>query len=419
MNSSFVPSPPQCNNINGTVTCPTSGQTLETGFGAAATDPAALAAASGIGQIYSQDQNAKSAYNMAYNLSMQHSFTNSLTFTLGYQGNKSRHLRMSYNTNTYAGYVPDGENGQLLQPFHDFNIANVSSGGIGSYDSMQAKIEKRYTSGLYFLGGYTWAHCLDDSFGPIGQAQQGGYRNPNLLGFRYDYGNCTQDVRNRVTLNGQYELPFGRGKAFANKSRLVDEVVGGWKTSLVFQAQSDNPVFITSTNQASSYPYQLQSPFTPGAPLGLSPDPNAAPGSSASDTQPSFICASKTRTLAQWFNPCSFSNPPEVSNSPTAGQNQITPANAGLTPSGPRGRVGVVGPGFNRVDLSLFKNFAIPFRESSVQLRADGFNVLNTPSFGNPNTSLGRDPGQSITNTRFSGILPDARVIQVAARVTF
>jgi hypothetical protein len=354
---------------------------------------------------------------MAYNLSLQHSLTNTLTMTLSYQGNASRHLRASYSANTFAGYVPATANSQDYQPFHDFSVTNVSSGGIGRYDSMQAKIEKRYAAGLYFLAGYTMSHCLDDSFGPIGQAQQGGYRNPNLLGLRYDYGSCTQDVRNRVTLNGQYELPFGKGKKWAGKNAIADKVIGGWKASLVFQAQSGNPIFLTSSNQGSSYPYQLQDPFATGAPLGLSA---VGDGTSASAAQNSFVCATKTRTLAQWYNPCSFVNPPTVvSSGANTAQNQINAANAGLIPSGPRGRVGLYGPGFNKVDLSLFKNFAMPFRESSLQLRADGFNVLNTPSFGNPNNSLGGTQGQAITTTRFSAISPNARVIQVAARLTF
>jgi hypothetical protein len=415
VNSSFVPTPNQCYNLNGSVTCPTNGQTLETGFGAAATDPAALAEAAGIGTIYAQDQNAQSAYNMAYNLSVQHSFTNSLSMTLSYQGNKSRHLRMSYNANTYPGYVPSGANGQDFQPFHDFSIVNVSTGGIGTYDSLQAKVEKRYQSGLSFLAGYTWAHCLDDSFGPIGQAQQGGYRNPNLLGFRYDYGNCTQDVRNRITLTGQYDLPFGHGKKFAHDSNLVDAFIGGWKTSIIFQAQSGNPIFLTSSNQGSSYPYQINDPFSTASSY-----PTDSTGISTDPRQPQFNCATKTRTLTQWFNPCSYVNPPQVvTTGASPGQNTVNAADAGLIPSGPRGRVGVVGPGFNRLDMSLFKSFAIPFHESSLELRADSFNLLNTPSFGNPNTSLTGTSGQSITATRFSGILPDARVIQVGARLAF
>jgi len=415
VNSSFIPSPSQCYNLNGSVTCPTNGQTLETGFGAAATSPAALAAASGIGTIYAQDQNAKSAYNLAYNLSLQHAFSSTLSFTLSYQANRSRHLRMSYNANTFAGYVPSGQNGQNYAPFHDFSIVNVSNGGIGAYDSLQAKVEKKFGAGLYFLAGYTMAHCLDDSFGPIGQSAYGGYRNPNLLGFKYDYGSCTQDVRNRLTFTGQYELPFGHGKAFLNRNAVVDKVAGGWKTSVTFQAQSGNPVFITSSNQGSSYPYQIADPFAVGAPFGMD-----ANGLSLSPAQPQFHCATQTRTRTQWFNPCSFINPPQVvSSGGSAANNTINASAAGLLPSGPRGRVGVYGPGFNRTDLSLFKNFHIPYHESSLQLRADAFNLLNTPSFGNPGTSLTGTSGQSITSTRFSGILSDARVIQVGARFAF
>ncbi len=114
VNASFVPTPNVCNNVLGTITCPTNGQTLETGFGAAANDPAALANASSIGTIYAQDQNAKSAYTVAYNLSIQRTLTDTITFTLGYQGNESKHLRVSYNANTFPGYVPRGENGQCV-----------------------------------------------------------------------------------------------------------------------------------------------------------------------------------------------------------------------------------------------------------------------------------------------------------------
>lgn len=407
VNASFIPNPNVCYNVNGSVTCPTNGQTLETGFGAAANDATALANASSIGTIYAQDQNSKSAYSTAYNLTFQHSFSDSVTFTLGYQGNQSKHLRVSYNANTLPGYVPRGENSQNYQPFHDFSIVNVASAGIARYDSLQTKLDKRYSNGLYFLASYTWAHCLDDAFGPIGQSSYGGYRNPNLLGFRYDYGSCTQDVHNRVAFNAQYELPFGKGKYFATKSGLVDAVVGGWKTSLVWQAQSGNPIFLTSSNQGGSYPIQVGDPYSPG-------------GTADAATQPQFNCATKTRTLSQWFNPCAFRNPPRaVLGATDPSQNYINVNEAGLLPSGPRGRVGVVGPGFNKLDVSLFKNFSIPFHETSLQFRVDGFNVLNHPSFGNPGSSLTGSTGQAITSTRFSSILPNARVIQLAARLSF
>ena len=409
VSSSFNPVPDVCQDVLGTVTCPTNGETLETGFGAAATSPAALAAASGIGTIYANSQNAKTAYTVQYNLSLQRALTNSISFTLGYQGNQSRHLRSSYNANTYPGFVPRGADGQLYSPFHDFNVVNVAPEGIGRYDSLQAKIDKRYSNGLYFLGGYTWGHCLDDAFGPIGQSAYGGYRNPNLLGFRYDYGSCTQDVRNRATLNAQYELPFGKGRMFADRGGVTDAVVGGWKASLVFQAQSGDPVFLTSTNQGGSYPIRIGDPFGTGG----TPDPA---------TQPNFVCATKTRTLQQWFNPCAFKNPPRaVLTATDPSNNWINVSQAGLLPAGPKGRVGLPGPGFNEVDMSLFKNFLFHIRDMAptFQLRGDVFNVLNHPSFGNPGTGLSGANSQAINQTRFSALIPDARVIQVAGRFTF
>lgn len=406
VNANFVPVPPVCQNINNVITCPTNGQTLETGFGAAANDPAALANAAGIGTIYANDQHAKTAITTSYNLSMQHSLSDTMSFTIGYQGNQSKRLRMSYDANTFDAAVPRGANGQDLQAFHDFSIVNVANQGLGRYDSLQAKIEKRYSNGLYFLAGYTWAHCLDDAFGPIGQSEAGGYRNPNALGFRYDYGNCTQDVRNRFTFSPQYDLPFGKGKRFLNYGGFVDQAVGGWKTSFVFQAQSGDPVFLTSSNQGSSYPVKISDPFGTG-------------GTNDPATQPQFVCATRTRTLQQWFNPCAFKNPPQAAQVTDPANNLIAAGSAGLIPFGPPGRVAVVGPGFNKLDMSLFKSFAIPIHESSLQFRADAFNLLNHPSFGNPNSSLTGSAGQAITSTRFSGIIPSGRVIQLALRLAF
>jgi len=406
--ANFIPNPQLCQNVNGVVTCPTNTQTLETGFSAALNAPGGgLVNFAQLPTIYTADQNAKSAYTVAYNLSFQRSLTDSLSYTINYQGNQSRHLQVSYNANQFPGVLPKGVNGQDYQPFHDFNVTSVANQGIGRYDSLQAKMEKRYTHGLYFLAGYTWAHCLDDAFGPLGQSNYGGYRNPNFLGFRYDYGSCTQDVRNRFTFSPQYELPFGAGKRFLNHGGITDAFVGGWKTSLIFQVQSGNPVFLTSSNQGSSYPVRLSDQFSPG-------------GTANPATQPQFSCAAKTRNLQAWYNPCAFANAPQaVIGNDDPANNLISLSHAGTLPFGPPGRVSVTGPGFNQLDMSLFKSFHIPFMESALQLRGDAFNLLNHPSFGNPNAQLQGATASSITSTRFSTIQPNARVIQVAMRYSF
>ena len=122
------------------------------------------------------------------------------------------------------------------------------------------------------------------------------------------------------------------------------------------------------------------------------------------------ICATKTGTVATWFNPCAFANPPVVQ-----GPNDI-PTYGGY------GRSVVYEPGYNRVDLSLFKKFSL-FRETAPDIRADLFNALNTPAYGQPNAAIGSSFGQ-ITSTRFGGSgtaaeTPDARVAQLSARFHF
>jgi hypothetical protein len=69
--------------------------------------------------------------------------------------------------------------------------------------------------------------------------------------------------------------------------------------------------------------------------------------------------------------------------------------------------------------MSLFKSFHIPFHESSLQVRGDAFNLLNHPSFGNPNNSLTGNSASSINSTRFSALIPNARVLQVAMQYSF
>jgi hypothetical protein len=409
VSANFNPVPNVCQNVNGAISCPTNGQTLESGFSSALNAPGGLVNYANLPTIYATDQNSKSSYVTAYNLSLQQAVSNSISYTVSYQGNQSRRLRSDYNANQYPGVLPSGANGQLYQPFYDLgSVVLVRNEGIARYDSLQAKLDKRYTNGLYFLAGYTWSHCLDDAFGPIGQSEYGGYRNPNLLGFRYDYGACTQDVRNRFTFSPQYQLPFGAGKRFLNRGGITNQVVGGWKTSFIFQTQTGNPIFLNSTNQGSSFPIRSGDPFAAGG----TPD-------AVTSTQPNFQCASKTRTLDHWFNPCAFRNAPTAVVGANPAQNQVEYAQAGLQPFGPKGRVDVSGPGFYQLDMSLFKSFAIPEHHTSLEVRGDGFNILNHPTFGNPNSGLTGSSAGQITSTRFSTLIPNARVFELSAKLEF
>ncbi len=404
-----------CYNVLGNVNCPTNGQTLETGFSAALNAPGGLNSFASLPTIFAAQLNQQTPYSEAYNLTVERTITSKTSFHIGYVGNVDRHLQESYNANTYAGVIVHGTGNNSLNPFPDLGtIEPIVNQGISSYNALQATIQHHYSDGLTFLGNYTWSHCLDDAFGTIGQFRYGGYRNPNFLGFRYDYGTCVQDVRQRFTFNTQYELPFGHGKRFINRTGVVGQALGGWKASLLFVAQSGLPVFLNSSNQGESYPIRIGDPFKPGG----TPDPNLQVG---------FVCATQTRTLQSWYNPCAFENPPIVVANPPGGCAGAAPAppgqvylcNAGLVPFGPKGRVSLPGPGYNKLDASLFKTFALPFHESKLQFRTDVFNILNHPSFGIPNNGLRGATASSITNTLFSGQTPDSRAIQFALKFTF
>lgn len=408
LTSNFNPTPNQCyNTVAAGVVCPTNGQTLETGFGAAAASNAGLEANAQLPTLFQQDQNAKSTYTESYNLTLQQALTPTISFSLGYQGNVSRHLRVSYGANQYPGVTPHGANSQLYQPFYDFgNIIAVTNEGIGNYNSLQAKIEKRYSHGLSFLGGYSWSHSLDDAVQPIQGTDGGQAGNPAFLGLKFEYGASNTDVRSRFTFSPQYELPFGKGKQFLNHGGLADQLVGGWKADAIFQVQTGTPIALPQRFRVA--------------------DPFAAGGTPNPVTQHNQQCATQTKTIAHWFNPCAFAQAPtayatvaDYNAAVAAGGNAVLLSQAGTLPYGQPGRLTVAGPGFNRLDMSLFKSFRLPYRESALELRADGINVMNTPSFGDPSTGITGGSAAEINSTRFSGLLPDGRVIQVAGRLTF
>ncbi len=109
------------------------------------------------------------------------------------------------------------------------------------YNSLQSKLEKRLSNGLSFLATYTWSHAMDSGYNAGIGGGPGNFRNDQIIPHKDEFTNAVFDVRHRVTVNGFYELPFGKGKKWAHEGGVVDEVVGGWQTSLTWIAQTGNP----------------------------------------------------------------------------------------------------------------------------------------------------------------------------------
>ncbi len=207
-----------------------------------------------------------------------------------------------------------------------------------------------------------------------------------------------------------------------NHDGLANLIRGGWSTDLTFAAQTGNPFTIypdiTTASGSSSFAILSRGPFSAGG----TQDPS----------NPSITCAARTRTKTNWFNPCAFANPLPgdlISPGPNAGNpNQpqpgftypeyITNLKQVLAFVGGR-RNQIMGPGYERINMSIFKDFAT-FREEQMEFRADIFNVLNTPAYGDPSVTSDNSNGGQITSPRFfQNYTPDARFFQFSLKYIF
>jgi hypothetical protein len=390
-------------------TCPTNGVTLDSGF--------SQAIATGLqnnlsipGLVGSQPQ-VHTPYTEQYNLSTQYAFTSNLSLTLGYVGNVSRRLQGFPDQNAVYGLVGPGDNAQLDRPFPDFGGTQFDAyEGKGSYNSFQATLEKHTSKGLYFLAAYTYGHALDDTATPL----DGGaniYRSALILPMSSEYTNSDWDVRHRFTFTGDYQLPFGQGRRFLNHGGVLNELAGGWSADLTFYAMTGNPFTITpnisTANGANTTRAILRrDPFKAGG----SPDP----------TNTSTACAAKVRNITNWFNPCAFANPLPgnlIPNTQTTANPTGTPLTSpdAVLPFVGTPRNQVYGPGYQRINMSIFKNFTT-FESQYLQFRADAFNVFNTPAFGQPDGGINSNGG-NINSTRSLGAFtPNSRFFQLALK---
>ncbi len=388
--------------------CQSTGLTLESGYSAAI--------AAGLGNYistllaYGVPAISKSPYSLAENFTVERSLSNNLVASVGYVGTVARHLQVVLYQNSAEAVINPNISVQTVVPFPKLTTGTglTAPVGMSDYNSLQAKIEKRYSNGLNFLATYTWSHSLDDA--PTPETTDTAYTNTNLLPISEAYSNSVFDVRQRLTFNGYYELPFGQGRKWLNHGSILNQVIGGWASDLTFVAQTGEPFTvgisgITAAGGLGPYAIPIGNPFKVGG------SPNS--------TNPTITCATSTRNKTHWYNPCAFANPLNGTTIPTSGSgSQITSLSQVLQYQGGR-RNDVPGPGWERINMSLFKDF-ITYREQRMEFRADAFNLLNTPAYNTPSTANDGNNGGLITAPRtFQNYTPDARFFQLSLKYIF
>jgi hypothetical protein len=364
---------------------------------------------------------------MTYSLGVQQQISPNLAATITYVGNLARHLELYGAPNTAPGLWRPGTNTNPFNPFPDLGgIGEVHFAGVSTYNSLQAKLEKRYSHGLSFLATYTWSHALDDASDAGGLFTAIGNRQPALIPYIDELTNSVFDIRNRFTINGNYELPFGKGKAFLNNSRWADETVGGWSTSLTWAAQTGTPFTVypnvSTAAGGSARAFPVRDPFVGGG----TPDP----------TNPSLTsCPGNVKTKLNYYNPCAFRNPlpGETISDDTHPVGSVNPDGVPVLFQAPvtdkataiallgSPQNNIYGPGYYQVNMSLFKTFPT-WREQNLQFRADAFNVLNHPTLAQPNGGSGtlNANGGLISGPKtFQNNTPDARFFQLSLKYVF
>ena len=111
--------------------------------------------------INGRDAAIRTPYVMNYNLSIERAIGNNMSATVSYVGNVSRHIETELSSNPPEGLETPGTNTQSIQPFPAFTASEILSySSEGNYNSLQAKLQKRYSNGMEYLGSYTWSTSI-------------------------------------------------------------------------------------------------------------------------------------------------------------------------------------------------------------------------------------------------------------------
>jgi hypothetical protein len=159
----------------------------------------------------------------------------------------------------YAGF--SGTVSQALRPFPQYGTVTVDSAtmddpfGDYTYDALQAQVTKRTSAGLTVLASYTWSKNITnaDSEYPTEAAWEGNDNSGalNTYNLKAEKALSQFDIPQRAVLAWTYELPFGKGKQFANQGGAVNVLAGGWKIAAVQKYQSGTPLAVSSPGWTS------------------------------------------------------------------------------------------------------------------------------------------------------------------------
>ncbi len=289
-------------------------------------------------------------YVLEYNLNIQRQLAPGLVLEAGGVFSGGRRLLGSYDYNEPLpnAALPDGtpiRTATAMRPNPYFSTLAFSYPmDTSNYRSLVVTLEKKLAGGSRFFAAYTLSHSLDtqsNEFNGDGWNDAGETTDINNL--RMDYGNSTFDVRQNLTLNYIYDLPFGH-----RLHGLGGKLAGGWQFAGITTFHSGLPSSVENGFDRANTQQTLAPPE----------------GSERPDLKPGYSNDPVLGLPNRWFDPNAF---------------ELQPAGA----FGNLGRDTVTGPGMADVDCGFLKAVRLGERYA-VHFRFEMFNILNHANFAVP-----------------------------------
>jgi hypothetical protein len=315
----------------------------------------------------------ESPYAYHFNVGVQRQIAGNIGTEVAYVGSRGYNLPMFLEVN--PGVYTPGQTARGARVMPAYSLVRPTFSVARSwFDSFQSSVRLLPTRGLNFLASYTLGKATDHVSGlniggesrPVLPVVQGDEASIERA-LQFEKGPALFDARHRFVFSFGYELP-----RLEDKVAPVRLIAGGWQLNGIYQAQTGFP-FSVNQGTVLDIRYMTSRP-------DVTCDPNNGP-----------------KTTSQYFDTSCF--------------RPLTLAETGERP-GNAGRNSVRGPGFQRTDVSIFKNFDFAVHQR-IQVRIETFNLLNQARFGQPNGTIGTAPFGQITTA------DDGRIVQLAMKYSF
>lgn len=293
-------------------------------------------------------------YIQSWNLAVERKLPWDFVAEAAYVGTQTTHQLADLNINAAAPGA--GNTGRPFASRGYTSDINYWDGWLSAnYHSLQTSLNRRFTRGLFIKAAYTYSKAInwtdEDGWASVG------FNHPSVLS--RNRALAGYDRTHNLQVGFAAELPFGKGKSWASEG-VASAILGGWQVNGVASAVSGTPFTITASNVSLNAPGNTQTADQVGA----------------------FKILGGVGSTQPWFDTTAFK--------------PVTDVRFGTT-----GRNAFRGPGYGNIDFSLFRTFPLSFisESSTLQFRAEAFNITNTPRFANPNANASNTNFGTITST--------------------